>query len=140
MYMIKTNFVHVIAFIILFSALPIYSCGAQEAAVVRGIYSIRNIDSIDNYYILYARNKGDIYKIVSRKNGYKESFRKRLRLGNSYAFILFSKRYERGIMGPFSTLEVSCMLFDDSTGICVERGCVNDLFETRQLNGLFYKR
>ena len=105
-------------------------------------YKIYKIDSINTYYLIYARKEDSLYKIVSKKTGIENC--NRIEVGKYYDFHLHSSIYGRTIAGktilPQNTLLVNCFSFDDSTNICLERDSINDLLYADNVKGLYFCR
>ncbi|MEQ3661656.1 MAG: hypothetical protein ABNG96_03095, partial [Flavobacterium sp.] len=53
-------------------------------------YKIIKIDSINNVYVIHAKENGLYYKILSLKNNNKLSSNKKIKQGNKYNFKLIS--------------------------------------------------
>lgn len=106
------------------------------------IFSIYKIDSINSYYLIYAKMNDTLYKIVSRK--IENSYCDKIELNKDYFLSLNSIwRKEMLIDGinvsPSVTPHVNCLHFNDSTAICLERDSINDLYEAKNLLGLCIK-
>jgi len=104
------------------------------------LYKIYKIDSLNNYYLIYAKRKDTLYKIVSKKETALNSIK--ISYGGEYGLIL-SSIWNKSIMiggvnvSPSMTPNVTCLSFDDSTKICIERDSINDLHHAENLRGLF---
>ena len=103
------------------------------------MYKVYKIDSVNSYYLVYAKRKDTIYKIVSKKDIMPQC--NEIRLGMSYRLELGSIWKQKTVIGnsnvsPSVTLNVNCLSFDDSTRICLERDSINDLFYAENLKGL----
>lgn len=102
-------------------------------------YKIYKIDSINNYYLIYAKKENLIYKIVSKKvNGDCE----KLKINFEYNL----KLQPMGIMKPniddpkkrpmnYLDFIDPCRKFDNDTKICLER-YMTDLYFSENLKGL----
>lgn len=103
------------------------------------IFRIYKIDSINNYYLVYAKSNNLLYKIVSKKEVTKKC--KRVKVNSEYKFSLKSVWNQKIMIGnvnasPSLMPHVTCLSFDKSTVICLERDSINDLFITKNLRGL----
>jgi len=104
------------------------------------IYKVYKIDSINNYYLVYARKGDSLYKIVSKKMSFENC--NRIRINNNYEFRLHSSIYGSKMaektISPQYTLLVTCFSFDDTTNICLERDSINDLHHAENIKGLCF--
>lgn len=104
------------------------------------LYKVYKIDSINSYFVVYAEKAGGIYKIVSKKNV--DKCKSKIVPDRYYHFELVSIWNQptmiNGVnVSPSITPNVTCLGFDDSTRICIEReNSINDLYEARNLKGL----
>lgn len=102
-------------------------------------YEVYKIDSVNSFYLVYARKNDSLYKIVSKKE-YVENG-DRIQKGNVYGFQLHARSENRTIAGakllPQNSLLVTCFSYDDSTKICLERDSINDLHYADNLRGLY---
>lgn len=100
---------------------------------------VKKIDSIDNYYLIYCRNGGKNYKIVSRKMNFKSSC-KTIKVDSSYDFKLLqltnvsSASVDSEIPTPINYLDIEKCIFKENTKICNEPK--TELYEAKNLNGL----
>jgi hypothetical protein len=105
-------------------------------------YKVYKIDSINLFYLIYARRGNSIYKIVSKKVS-KLNCDNSINIGKNYDFKLHSQSYnpETGKQDelPENSLLVNCFYYDSITTICVERDSITDLFYAENLKGLCYK-
>ena len=105
-------------------------------------FKIYQIDSINNYYIVYAKRHDSLYKIVAQKTT--NSNCSKIEIGKNYRMTLYSIWTKPLIINGVdvslsSTPHVTCLGFDDSTSICIDRANgIFDLFTCRNLNGLCY--
>lgn len=101
-------------------------------------FYVYKIDSINNYYLVYGKVDNEMYKIISRKQLIGQC--DNVMAGRSYYLsiqsILFKKVNIGGVVRERVGAPPSCMIFDDSTIICLEKGLVMDLFESKNLSGL----
>jgi len=103
-------------------------------------YRVYKIDSINTWYLIYARKGDSLYKIVSKKMEVRGC--NRIEVDKQYEFLLHSRIYGYTIAGktilPQNTLLVNCFSFDDSTNICLERDSINDLHYADNIKGLCF--
>lgn len=100
-------------------------------------YSIVRIDTVGNYYILYGSRNNSIYKIISKKEIIKGC--KRIAVESTYPLLLTSSLkwfanddHYRNNTVPY------CQLFDTESMICFEDGCIRDLYEAENIQGLCF--
>lgn len=106
-------------------------------------YAVFKIDSLNNYYLIYAKQKDSTYKIVSKKEKPLFGYRK-VKIGNIYDFTLHSRTSQAPIingvkMSPINYMDVRCFRFDKETDICKEDG-IYDLYSADNLKGIYYKK
>lgn len=107
------------------------------------IFTIYKIDSINNYYLIYGKKDDTLYKIVSKNTGILNC--EKIKLSKDY-FLSLNSIWRREILiggvnvSPSVTPHVTCLYFNDSTAICLERDSINDLYEARNLQGLCIKK
>lgn len=104
----------------------------------REYYKVTKLDSINNYYLIYAMKGDSIFKIVSEKN-YVNSCKK-IEIGKSYYLELISMSSTAPSIGgikisPVNYLDVKCFYFSKNTKICKEDG-IDELYSTKNLKGL----
>ncbi|WP_333696038.1 hypothetical protein [Flavobacterium sp.] len=104
------------------------------------IFTVRKIDSINDYYIVYLKKADDWFKVVSKKDSSGDS-RNKIEIEKSYFFNLYSLWNEKLIINGIDvslskTPNVQCIGFDEKTSICLERDSINDLFIAKNLKGL----
>lgn len=104
-------------------------------------YRVYKIDSINTYYLIYARKEDSIYKIVSKKIKVDNCYN--IEINKSYEFILHSSLTDRHIgkkrILPQNSQLVTCFNYDDSTTICFEGDSIRDLFYSDNIQGLCFK-
>ena len=103
-------------------------------------YKVTRIDSINNWYLIYAVKGDTTYKIVSRKEGKQEC--NKISVGDYYRFILHSRKNSSPMIGgvrivPQNHLDISCYSYDENTRICLEEG-VYDLYSAQNIKGMCY--
>lgn len=104
-------------------------------------YEVYKIDSIDNFYLLYARKGGWSYKIISKKENQ----------GECDNIIQVSKRYDLELKDAkwvtvgrgdstrtVYLFNVSCLVYNDTTEICIEKNdsLIAGLFVAENVKGL----
>lgn len=123
---------------IIFFTTTTFSC-AQNKLVKKNApnYFISKIDSINNYYLVYAEKGDSLYKIVSKK-----SLNKCIKIETykEYSLLLHSMSSQAPVingvkLSPINYLDVSCFRFDKNTDICKEDG-IHDLYLSDNLEGL----
>jgi hypothetical protein len=110
---------------------------------------VTKIDSINNFYIIYASKNNSKFKIISPKNTKKKIKNcVEIAIENSYNFILKSgleaRKESPPIIGgiklePANYLDIHCYSYDDDTFICIEpeKG-IYDLYSCENLVGLCF--
>ena len=112
--------------------------------LVDSVYQVYQIDSIHSYYLIYAKNNTGIIKIVSKKTFSNVCYN--LKLNQNYYFSLHSIWTKPVMIGkinasPPLTPHVTCLGFDDSTSICIDREHgIYDLYDCDNLKGLCYSK
>ena len=103
------------------------------------LFNVFKIDSINAYYLIYAKKDKSIYKIVSKKESILGS--NKIEPRNRYYFKLYSIISNRKVANtsilPQNSLLVNCYSFDDTTQICLENGLLRELYYAENLKGLF---
>lgn len=109
------------------------------------LYSIKSIDSVNNWYTIYATRNDSSYKIVvKRENGEDLACKRRIMVGQSYNLVLHSRKNEvpeinGAKIKPVNSLDVQCYTYDESTNICIEpKKGIYDLYHTPNIKGLCY--
>ena len=97
---------------------------------------VYKIDSINNFDIIYARNKNSIFKIVSKKST-NETCNK-IRIGEYYKIMLHSIFTENGtrIIPSNSIIGLSGWRIDSNTYIRFEGDSIRDIFIADNIKGL----
>lgn len=101
-------------------------------------YEVYKIDSINNFYIIYAQNDNIKYKIISEKQV--DNSCKKIQLNKEYSFKLISILQQKIQLGDktFSSADnllVNCFTFEGNTKICREKD-ISDLHRAENLKGL----
>lgn len=105
-------------------------------------YTVYKIDSLDNYYLIYAKYNESLYKIVSKKiNSYDCN---KIKLNLTYQFKIIPVKMDRHRVNDTTISYLSryehsllCYYFDGKTRICVER-YMNDLYFADNIKGLCF--
>jgi hypothetical protein len=103
-------------------------------------YNVYKIDSIHNYYIIYAKGKGRSYKIISQKKITRSC--EKIVVNGEYGFELKSMLFVNGkpIIPANQVNEISGWQMDDSTVIKLEDDTGRNLFFANNLTGLCLTR
>lgn len=126
---------------ILFVIIASTACSTNKSINSSFLYQVEKIDSIHNFYIIYARQKEQRFKIVS-ENKFSHSCKK-IKKGKYYPFKLTSiidqpiKLGDKTI-NTSGNLLVNCFMFDSITEICREPE-IPDLHRAENLTGLCLK-
>jgi hypothetical protein len=104
------------------------------------LYNVFKLDSINNYYLIYAKKHDTVYKIICQKQIV--SHCNKLKLGTFYKFDLYSIRENAPVisgikMNEVNYLDIKCYQFDENTSICKEDG-IYDLYFARNIKGLCF--
>lgn len=130
-------------FVLLFITLFGVNCNSQQKVLesqrTMEEYYVYKIDSIDNYYLVYAKKQDAIFKIVSKKETLKKC--DLIKINNSYHFDLYSQSsiplITGEIVAPVSIWDVVCHTFENGIKICTDRkNGIYDLYYARNLKGL----
>ena len=102
-------------------------------------YTVYKIDSINNYYIIYAKNGDRLFKIISPKSIKKHDM---IMIGKAYKFNLHSLLSVNGhsIIPENQKNEMSGWRVDDSTTINFEGDSIRDLFYASNVKGLSFEK
>ena len=125
--MSKTKFLIqlIISFLIL-------SCSTAKSYKI----SIARLDSIHNYYLIYGLKDGYVYKIVSPKV-MNAKYRNRIKVGKIYRFHVLPIIDNTIKFAPANFLDINCVAFTDTTKICIEDGCLPNLYYSNEIDGLY---
>jgi hypothetical protein len=99
-------------------------------------FKIVKLDSISNVYLIYARQKDTLYKIVSLKEATHTG--RSIVVGASYQLdlvSLFIKNFQGYDLSPRNTLDIGGITYS-GTLIKVERDSIVDLYRARNVKGL----
>lgn len=102
------------------------------------LYEVYKIDSINVFYIVYAKRNGVNFKIVSKKE--ESSNCNKIKVTSNYNLKLKSILRQEVKLGNKSissagNLLVNCFTFEQNTEICREKG-ISDLYRAENLIGL----
>jgi hypothetical protein len=126
----------------------LHSCFASKAlnkmSKNDSLYLIKSIDSVNNWYIIYAIKMDSTYKIVVKKEKPDLKCKRVIMTGESYRLELHSRKNEvpviNGIkISPINRLDIQCYTYEENTVICIdpEKG-IYDLYHTPNIKGLCY--
>jgi hypothetical protein len=107
-------------------------------------YLVTAIDSINNWYTIYATRGDSVYKIVAKKDPQNLGCKRTITIGQSYNLVLHSRKNEtpeiNGVkVKPVNSLDVQCYTYDENTNICIEqKKGIFDLYHTPNIKGLCY--
>lgn len=108
-------------------------------------YLIERIDSINNWYLIYAKKLDTNFKIISSKDVRQMAPGKKIMVGRYYRLILISRKNDdvptiKGIkIKPMNSLDVHCYVYDEQTSICIEQEKkIFDLHRSPNIIGLTY--
>ena len=99
-------------------------------------FKIVKLDSIRNVYLIYARQKDTLYKIVSLKEATHTG--RSIVVGSSYQFdlvSLFIKNFQGYDLSPQKTMDIGGISYA-GTLIKMERDSIVDLYRARNVKGL----
>ena len=126
--------------ILLFLILANISCqtGLKYNPDSLDLYKVSKIDSVNNYYIIYALKKDSLFKLVSKKESNMKC--NKIRKNFTYKFVLHSiSKTSININGldmvPMNNIDINCYQFDQNTKICKETGII-DIYIVENLKGL----
>lgn len=99
-------------------------------------FKVFKIDSINTYYLIYAKKGRDIFKIISRKGN--EKCPKSISVNQLYSFSLRSILTKNGqqVIPPNQINEISWWQIDKNTVIRFEGDSINNLYFADNLQGL----
>lgn len=104
-------------------------------------FTVFKVDSVNNYYLIYAEKEDTLYKIISQKDKLIDCNNRKVRTNRKYNFKLYSvwnqDLYINGVnVGLNQTPRVNCIEYEDNTIICLEKDSINDLHQAKNLKGL----
>lgn len=138
----RIQFQFIIGLLVLYSTIP-KSNGSAIYTIARSnedtLFRVERIDSLNNYYLIYVTKDNTWFKIVSKKmlacncENIKKNGLYRLELSSIWRQEIMIGKIN---VSPSLNLLVTCLAFDDSTSICLERDSINDLYQAGNLRGL----
>jgi hypothetical protein len=136
--MIKMKCMRIMIIAAIFISLA--NCVKKQSVDSRELFTVAKIDSSGNFYLVYAVRNDSTFKIVSKKNIYKEC--DGIAINKSYPFKLrssiFTGKVANGQITAMTNDLVECVGYDSVTTICFEDNCVRDLFSSDNLKGLCF--
>lgn len=102
-------------------------------------YSVFKIDSINNYYLIYAKRNDSLFKIISEKQSVEKC--NSIKVNKKYLFKLHSIwNREEHVGNSNVSLKynnyINCIQLNENTEICIERDSINDLNYADNIKGL----
>ena len=130
-------------FVLIFTlACTTYKPAQSEPLITieRKLYRVERIDSVNNYYLIFAESEDMKYEIISRKAG--KQVCKQISVDNEYHFELSKDllytTYTGDKFQPVNYLDLeNCIQVDDSTKICRE-GYMSGLYYVSNVRGLCF--
>lgn len=103
-------------------------------------YKVYKIDSINNYYLIYANRGKELFKIIVKKERVKRG--KKIMVNKFYPFHLQSILSVNGqsIIPANQIMELSGWRIDDSTTIRFEGDSIRDLYHADNIHGLYFTK
>ena len=118
------------------------ACGSKKNNVLDiEKYSVTKIDSLENYYIIYTKQKGQNYKIVSEKST--SQCRNKILVGRSYnlkteSIFTMKIMVKDSIREISNNVNIKCMTLQN-TMICKEyENGIYDVRKSENLKGICY--
>ena len=101
-------------------------------------YKVYKIDSINNYYLIYAKKGHTLFKIISKKESAKKC--NRIIVNHVYKFRLHSILSVNGqpAIPANQIMELSGWRIDESTTIVFEGDSIRDLYNADNIKGLSF--
>jgi hypothetical protein len=99
-------------------------------------FKIVKLDSIDNVYLIYARQKDTLYKIVSLREANNSG--RSIVVGSIYRLdlvSLFIKNFQGYDLSPVHSMDIGGISYS-GTLIKVERDSIVDLYRAKNIKGL----
>ncbi len=117
-----------VAFVI-FMVATLVSCSSHRIATENcSYYKLKKIDSINCYYLLYASRNDSLYKIVAEK----ELVPFKMKIRAYYDMKLYPRHGYNSKFKPINYLDVRCSHYKNDTKICIEDGCVPELYNLEE--------
>ena len=127
--------------------LLLFSCGSSREITknqMENLYRIKQIKVKNNWYIIYATQGKNLFKIISGVEGKQQDSCFEIKVGNYYSLDLKSKRENAPVingvkLAPVNYLDIECFMYDEETEICIEpKKGIQDLYFSENLKGLCY--
>ena len=101
-------------------------------------YKVYKLDTINNYYIIYAKKQDSLFKIISKKDSSINC--KMIKINNCYKFKLHSILKVNGkFIIPLNQIyEISGWRIDEFTTIKFEGDSIRDLYNCSNIKGLCF--
>lgn len=101
-------------------------------------YRVYKIDSINDFYVIYAKKEKTIYKIISKKDNLIS--KNKIRINKYYKFNLRSMLIVNGksIIPANQINEISGWRVDKNTTINFEGDSIRDLYIGNNIKGLYF--
>lgn len=140
--MVELNKFLKIIFLLILVNCSIKICGQQQMEIIHIDSVMNGRDSLtNNVYIVYCKDKNNvIYKVLTHYYK-KKNKTKKIKEGEKYLLTLvsyFRKRLRR-IGADYSLEIIGCDYYDNTVAIEIEND-IYDLYEAKELNGLFIKQ
>lgn len=125
----------------LFLTLLLFACSksvARKTKISSEQYKVYKIDSINKYYLIYAKRNDTLYKIVSEKDS--NYLCRNIKLNKMYAFKLRSMINNLPKINNVSlyVYTINCYSFDEETSICLEKDSIRNLYFPENIKGLCF--
>ncbi|MDL2144383.1 hypothetical protein QQY79_17785 [Flavobacterium tructae] len=132
--------ISILACVLFFSCAKKVSQPMNQTAEKDSLYEVYKIDSINTFFIVYAKRNGTKFKIVSKKTNSAPC--NKILVGSSYNLKLKSILKQEIKLGDktissSSNLLVTCFTFEGNTKICREED-ITDLHHAENLIGLCF--
>ena len=106
-----------------------------------GKYRIYKIDSINNYYFIYAIKGEKHFKIISEKQEVCNA--EKIEINGNYDLSLWSWRKNPPVINGVAInsmdmyMDIQWLSLDDSTSVKIDGGVIDDLYFPNNLKGLY---
>lgn len=132
--------IRILALIILIIAMS-FCAPLRRTIDHKAYYTVTKLDSIGNYYLIYAMRNDSTFQIASEKTRVVNC--DQLKVNSKYLFELKSRIFTGEVNGRKITTAtndlVKCVGLDRDTIVCFDDNCVQDLFYTENIEGLCYR-
>lgn len=118
-----------------------YTSKLNHTNTIEEDYFITKIDSVDNYYLIYAKKSNENFKFISEKTH--TEYAKIIEVGNKYSLkkesiFEFKIIKNDSIITISNHVNIDCMILGD-TKICKEyENKIYDVYISKNLKGLCY--